>query len=97
MTATGHREATGPAREAWIQGLESLAAFLRDNPGIPIWRGGQEIQARPADGVAGVERVAALLGAEAERRPEAVRVTRKFGPHSYVVYAPREQPQAGAA
>lgn len=89
MSATsGHAAATGPQRDAWIAGLEALAAFLREHPEVPVWRGGQEFQFNPGD-EDGVRRLAGLLGTEAEERPVATRATARFGPHAYVAYAPK--------
>lgn len=93
---TGHAEATGSQRDAYIKGLEDFAAFLRDNPGVPVWRHGQEFLFHPDDGEAGVRRLAVALGTEAEERPQAHRATIRFGPHSYVAYAPKGEQQAGA-
>lgn len=90
--------ATGPAREAVIQGLEDLAAFLRDNPDVPVWQYGTDIVYCPRgeDKRAEVDRIAALVGRAPEQRPAQYKVTRKFGPVAYVAVTQAESTEAAA-
>jgi hypothetical protein len=79
-----NREARGAERTAYIGGLREFADFLEANPGVPVWQYGQDIIFGTDEGRGGVDAIAALLGETPEERPDAYRVSRRFGRITYV-------------
>jgi hypothetical protein len=90
--------AHGAAREAVIDGLEALAAWLRANEDVPVWPHGTDVVFCPRgeDALAEVDRIAAVAGEQPEQRPGMYKVTRKFGPVSYVALVQDETARSAA-
>jgi hypothetical protein len=90
-------------RDQVITGLRQLADYLEQHPGVPVslrgWRlGVYDLHHEDRDGMAEVDRVAAILGTAATDQTATgglYYASRQFGPVGYeMVRVPRQQREA---